>query len=1012
MGRLFGIMLFCAFVFPLTLAAQIGPDVSVYKGEQLKWEEGAHDFFVMWKSLVARTDGSVDTGPNNPQADSCVDPNVGSTYTLVDGTIPPNATIDRAFLIWMAVVDPTQLNNPVKNSATLSFQHSTEPSLSLTQEVTASISGMLANTSTKDFEFEGIKYKDPGGNDDAIFTYRVEVTDFMKKIQEDGNTLGMLDPTYTLVGNYNVKGVPCSADQIYKTSSGLMAGWSLVLIYTAEGVRAKKIYMYNGLMPYRYTSADIMIAGFQLPNEAEIRATLFVGEGDPGLYDSLNANLEGLQLHGPIDQSAPWAPIFNICNPQVNNYYEIYNSISSVYPWGSQDPICIGDFASKQLEYAMDVDTFLIRMKDYPFNEHLKKDDGVFWLKIGANQDQVYTNFLLLSIDTKPPSFDIPEGTEFAPDGREKALCTCAPANEPDRICPDRPFYYLLKIQNWGENVADNVKVQDTLPPEIEYVPGTTEMATEFAGISGTNWTAIPDSGGFPLNSPFEVHPSMGYCDPNTKVCPNTVYVRFKVRPKPDLPKTVVIRNTAYISDATGLNYQSNTSVPLSVRISNSCPPITECPEPPKASCGGEGGIPPSCTEDKDCNDPCKRCDNGSCVAIPDCGGGDLCSGAQIEYRAGDMSPSNGDAKIIIPASSQNLVVAQLMVKGTCAGDNKNFSLDMVRMKFETETGVILSNLRLVKDKDNNGAQSEGDVVVGTLSGLTAGYADFVVTQGERLLPANSDNNLLVLADTAYSGQTVPSNTTFRAVVEGKATFVITETGGAEVTNILDQKVEFATFMFEPSTGYFVFTKGPKEIPEPAHNQLNKSNPVLHIRAKSLDGDNQLRSIRIKTVGDSVDFGQGMQAITIWEDADGDGVGDTLLATSGTFSEPTSDYSFTDLETKAAFQFSDKQERYYTINITFSLEAEMTAQIEIPNLGVKLVDGAKKIIELPIRSRSYQCTEPFCYAPPSKGCSCAFVDIGGEDDGVLLTALMVVLSLGLFFGLRRGRKARPAGGRA
>ncbi|HNT28725.1 MAG TPA: hypothetical protein PKH10_11185, partial [bacterium] len=199
------------------------------------------------------------------------------------------------------------------------------------------------------------------------------------------------------------------------------------------------------------------------------------------------------------------------------------------------------------------------------------------------------------------------------------------------------------------------------------------------------------------------------------------------------------------------------------------------------------------------------------------------------------------------------------------------------------------------------------------------------------------------------------------------------------------------------------------EIPEPAHNQLNKSNPVLHIRAKSLDGDNQLRSIRVKTVGDSVDFGAGMQAITIWEDANGDGVGDTLLVTSGTFSEPTNDYSFDDLQSGAAFQFADKQERYYTINITFNLESAMTAQIEIPNLGVKLMDSAKKILELPIRSRSYQCAEPFCYAPPSKGCSCAFVDIGDEDDGVLLTALMVVISLGLFFGLRRGnRKASRA----
>lgn len=998
----------CALLLPVTLSAQLGPDVSVYKGEPLKWEEGSRDFFVMWKSLVARTDGSVDTGPTNPQADSCVDPNVGSTYILADGVIPANATIERAFLVWMAVVDPAQLSAPTDNSVTLSFQHSSVGALSLSQDVTASYAGTLASVSGKDFEFEGILTSDPSGGQDGIFTYRVDVTDFLTQIQALGNEQGITDPGAALTGSFNVKGVTCSAAEAYKTSSGLMAGWALAMVYSAEGIHAKKIYFYNGLMPYRFTSADIMISGFQLPNEAEIRMTLFVGEGDPGLYSALDPNIEGLQLHGPIDTSAPWLPLFDACNPNMGNYVEVYNSISSVWPYGATQPICVGDVNSKILEYAMDVDTFVINAKDEPFATHLHKDDIMFFLKVGANQDQVYTNLLILSIDTKPPSFDIPEGTAFSQNGREKDICTCAPANEPDRVCDDRPFYYVIKVQNWGENLADNVTVQDTLPAEVDYIPGTTELATAFdASGNGTNWIAIPDSGGFPLATAAQVWASgMQYCDPIAQTCPDSALIRFKVQPKPGLPKNQMIKNSAYIADATGISYQSNTSVPLTVRFSNSCPPITDCPEPPKALCYGEGG----CTTDEQCGDPCKRCDNGTCVedkTLPDCGGGggELCSGTRIDYRAGDMSPSNGTAKIIVPAPATGLTMAQLAVNATCAGTNKNFSLEMVRVKFDYETGVALSNLKLIKDNDNNGVESSGDTTIATTAALAQGYAEFAINTADRTMAANADNNLLIVADAAYNGATVPSETTFQAIIEGDAAFVAKDAAGG-IANILDEELNFATFMFEPSVGYFIFTKGPKEPAEPAHNMLNRSNPVMHIRAKSLDGDNQIKSIRIERLGESTVFGEGIEAISIFEDTNGDGVGDGMpIATAGDFGTPVEEYMFDNLNLRPEFTFSDKQERYYVVNVTFQLEQGMTGQIQIPRLGVKLADTSKKIIELPIQSRSYQCVSPFCYEGKTETCACSFVADENEPTPPWAGIVLLMAALGLAgMGLRSRRR--------
>ncbi|HOW50740.1 MAG TPA: hypothetical protein PLV42_01710 [bacterium] len=998
------IIALCALILPLTLAAQLGPDVATYKGEPLKWEEGSRDFFVMWKSLVQRTDGSIDTGPTNPQADSCIDPNVGSTYTLQNGSIPLNATVERAFLIWMAVVDPTQLNAPTDNSVTLSFQHSVDSTVSLSQEVTASYAGTLSTVSAKDFEFEGILTTDPSGGQDGIFTYRVEVTDFFSQIHAKANEAGITDPGAALFGDYNVKGVTCSAAEAYKTSSGLMAGWTLVFVYTSESVKAKKIYMYNGLQAYRFTSGDIQVSGFQLPNEAEIKFTLFVGEGDPGLYSALDPNTEGLQMHGPIDPNQPWLPLFDSCNPNMGNYVEVYNSISSVWAFGAQQETCVGNVTSKVLEYAMDVDTFLIRAKDEPFATHLHKDDTFFFLKVGANQDQVYTNLLVLSIDTKPPSFDIPAETAFSQNGREKDICTCAPSNEPDRICDDRPFYYVIKVQNWGENVADNVTVQDTLPPEVDYVAGTTEIATSFDGVNGTNWTAIPDNGGFPLANPYEVYPTMGYCDPVAMTCPDSVLVRFKVKPKAGLPKNQIIKNSAYISDSTGVSYQSNTSVPLMARFSSSCPPITECPEPPKELCGGScTDCGPSCTKKEDCGAN-QDCVEGKCVDVPP---GDLCTGTYLEYRAGDMSPSNGTAKIIVPAPSTGLALAQLAVKGTCNdGNNKSFSLDMIRARFELDTNVVLSNIRLIKDNDNSGTESTGDAVVSTLASLDAGYGEFAIDAAQRVLAIGADHNFLITADAAYAVATVPSETTFSANIEGKAAFIANDAGGS-ITNILDEKVEFATFMFEPSEGYFIFTKGPKEPAEPAANTLNKAaTAVMHVRTKSLDGDNKIRSIKIDRMGSSTVFGEGMESVSIWEDTNVDGVGDTLLVTSGTVAEAIETYTFENLDANAGFQFSDKQERYYVINVAFKLEEGMTAQVQIPRLGVKLVDSTKKIIELPIQSRSYQCTAPFCEGGDGGGgCSCSIVTANDEPNGPWAGIVLLFAALGFAgFGLRSRRR--------
>ncbi len=592
---------------PMFLSAAIGGSgISVAPdGTTLKWEEGAWDFFIMHKSLIEQVTGTATTTAGNPQADTCIDPNIGSTYTLTSRHVPEDADVDRAFLIWLSGHDPDNLNTPTDNSVTLTFTNAVDPSLTLTREVTASYQGMPSPTSQGGFEFETLDMPaDTNTGETAVYTYRVDVTDFMKEIVLMGEQRGM-KPGEALYGDYNVKGMACSNHQNYLTTSGLVGGWALPFVYTSSHIAAKKIYIYHGLAAYHFEAAEITVSGFELPSEAMVRLGLLSFEGDPGLASATGLNLfgaaepEGLAIRGQ-HATSDYTLMSNDCNPfrtqdsngNAFNYTEVFNSISSVFGWQDDYPFCIGDpnnpaSTTNPIEYAIDADVFRIDAKTYGgFAEHLQRGDTQFNLKIGANQDQVYTNFLIVSVDTKTPAFDIPANPRTL-NGREKDYCSCSP--DPDTVCYDRPFYYMIKVQNWGENIAFDVDVQDTLPTQVEYVPGTTEIATKFDPYgNGTDWKPVEDvNGGFPFAKPRKIADQISYCDKSTMTCEEGVWIRFAVRPKDNLSKNEVIKNTAVISDDSNIIYYTNSNIPLRLRLGK-CPSVAECEIPPKAQCGGE----------------------------------------------------------------------------------------------------------------------------------------------------------------------------------------------------------------------------------------------------------------------------------------------------------------------------------------------------------------------------------------------------------------------------------------
>ena len=1005
-------LLVFVFCIPMLLSAAIGDTgISVTPdGTTLKWEEGAWDFFIMHKSLVERQTGAHDTGTSNPQADTCIDPNIGSTYSLTSKHIPPDANIDKAFLVWLAPQDPDNLMGNTDNSVTLTFTNAADPSITLTKEVTASIQGNLATTQTGNFEYEALNMPDSSTGNTGVFTYRVEVSDFMKEIIAMGEANGM-NSGEALYGNYNVKGMDCSNHDNYLTTSGLVGGWALPFVYTSSHINPKKIYFYHGLAAYRFQAAFLTVAGFELPAEAVIKLGFVVHEGDPGLASRSGTTIigtaepEAIGISGFSDP-ANYALLFNDCNPPRHQdstglafeYTEIYNSISSLFSWENSDEYwCVGnpDFpldTANPIEYAIDADILVVDSGPTgPFYGKFNKGDTQFGLKIGANQDQVYTNILVVSVDTKAPKFDIPANPK-TPDGREKSYCSCS--TEEDAVCSDRPFYYTIKIQNWGENQAGGVKLQDTLPPQVEYVPGTTEIATKFdASGNGTDWAPVEDvNGGFPYATEKTIADIMTvHCDKLNEpdYCSEGAWVRFVVRPKSNLSKNEVIRNTAIIT-GDGLPYNSNSNIPLRLKLGK-CPAVAECELPPKAQCGGVRIDNENyCSKDADCKDG-KKCIDNECVIDSNA---DLAGNSEVTYDIGTNSPDSGTASIIIASPSNNLVLGQfyLLSEGETG---KYYNLNEAKFKLNKDNDVIAKNFKLYKDNNGDGKVDEGDTMIATTEDIkNSYYVEFAITDAANRLTASGIKNYFLVTGDASLNEG-GRNGKFSLQIEDNGAFTIKDSGEAKVKGT---KVEFASFRFEPAEG-FVFTKGEQDPKVPSYKEFNGEHEMLQVRTKSKGTADAISSIKVKVSSSYAKFGEGIKSISVILDNDKNGIdsaGDVLLKKVSEF-ESTTTVTIDGL--KDLLTYAADEEKYLIFKCEFKMNVGEKAKIQIPGNGVKITSG-NEIIELPVNSKefAYECdkNDPTSCGSDDEGSGCAISTLPEESGSTLylvLAAFAAVLAL-------------------
>ncbi len=972
----------------------LGPDVAEFNGKKLQWEGGAYDYFVMFKSLLENTDPANDNNGQNPSADKCLS---ASTYTLDASKVPLDAYVEAAYIVWNAAVKLDGIKQPTDNSVHLKFEQQDNEFDSLETDVVTSKAHLSTDTD-QSFEFEGVATQPTEAQSPAWVTYRADITDFFNKIHQAGRSVGLDNDGVALFGNYTVSGLDCTEDDFYSknnygSNSVMVSNWSIVLVYRSEEVPAKNVYIYRGFDLYQFQATDITVRGFEFPADPIIKISMLVSEGDPGLAINQDPSCgsggliaapcppEGLQLKG-MNQS-DFIPLFNECNPPRDkdsngnpyNYTEMYNSISSVYGWGAETPSCSGNYGDlSSFEYGMDFDTFRLDSSNPPFDQQLKEDDTEFTLKVGANADMIFTNLLVVSVDTRAPKFDIPVN-DNTPSGREKNFCSCAP--EGDRICPDFPFYFAVKIQNWGDDTSEHVTLQDSLTSLVTYVPGSTEICHETDDKDMcTKWEKVDDANGkFPFAEAREVAEKMAPCNRTDFTCTDTVWVRFKVTPQSGLPKHAVIENTAFIADSTGAVYKSNTSIPLRLKL-GSCPDQDTCLHPDMDKCGGN--VEDKCTKDSECGLGMK-CDDGTCVMDDT----KVTSNVAVII---DRSPKALPLEtMIIPSPSKGITLAQFSIQDISGTKNKVFFLKRVSLKVnKVSQDVELTNVSLYTDENGNGMVDEDDHPISTVSSVRNEYAIFDVPHEQSGVKSGTVSYFIVKGDAAFASSPIPSKTTFSLSIEKAENVDIVDAGKPSVS-LKSTPLKFSEYRFEPDGNYVVVSKSITQPSVPAPEDINGVHQMMNITIKATENDNKLKSLMLKTVLHSAPFTEGIGTITVWNDKNGNYINDdnAKLVTAEpqtpssvllTFSPP--------LELKAGQPVS------LMLYADLSLSADQFAQVSLKSARDVKLSSTSTVIGPPLTSAQF-----------SKKQQGGGDNGGTDDDGCSVIAVPDVFDWTALFGL-------------
>ncbi len=503
--------------------------------------EGAFDYFILGKSLLANT-GVFGPEMYEPAGDTSLGIE-GTTGILKKDDLPPDAIIEKALLVWFASVDDRDPAMLTDNEVILTLPDGSD------HTITASVHGNSFTPASLEFD----SYHRSGY---YYYTYRVDITDILMDYQTGDTDLGVVP----LDGEYHVRGVEdiwdCSKapNHRYCNSASMIGGWQILFIYGSPMIARKRLYLYHGLDWHSNTKTNakpINVANFELPEMATVKVSFVTMDGDDVASATESLEMIGEFAHSNLILGEVGPDACIPLDQPFNSKYRTYN-------YKGEPSECIR-------ELSMDINTFLLNydpdITDGFINPHLQYGTTWFNFFIKTGADIILTNYVVLSVDTRLPAFDIPGANE---------KFVYSQSSDPNLVCDDRPFYYEIRIENHGHEPAVNVEVKDLIPVELRYVPGSTQI--DRTG-TGKCYEPVDDiSGNTPLAYGLKVADTLEICQ-GPGNC-ESILVRFKVEPQSP-PKHAMFSNIALIYDekSGGVEnaYRSNKGLPLRTAVDFDC---------------------------------------------------------------------------------------------------------------------------------------------------------------------------------------------------------------------------------------------------------------------------------------------------------------------------------------------------------------------------------------------------------------------------------------------------------
>ncbi|WP_299873757.1 hypothetical protein [uncultured Cocleimonas sp.] len=229
-------------------------------------------------------------------------------------------------------------------------------------------------------------------------------------------------------GTYNFSGLTVSTVNPYCSAEGVLAGWSLVIIYEAPGEDFRVVNLYEGFQAFRDSSITLTPDNFRTPNSGinGKHATL-TWEGD----NSLNNDNENLVFNGNalVDSSNPLHAQFN----SISNIRAASPSTGSV----------------NNNSYGVDFDVFDI-------SSYLSGGETSATSTYSSGTDLVLLSSEIISVTNTPVS--------------DLNITKTATSS----FSVGSNATYNIAVNNIGPNIEPgNIVVTDTLPTGLSYVSAT-----------------------------------------------------------------------------------------------------------------------------------------------------------------------------------------------------------------------------------------------------------------------------------------------------------------------------------------------------------------------------------------------------------------------------------------------------------------------------------------------------------------------------------------------------------